>query len=187
MNTTRLLEITNNSFAFDIFTEQFNQSVNIGTVLREHGHKLKYGLFSCYFDGKECEIKDFIEIVTAYGLCYTFNLDLNSTDDDSVRTWSVSSAGTSHGLSLIINIEQFRYMYYTSHTTGLQVFVHPRDEYPYSGELHGFSIPPGFETQVAISLTKLMDPPYGQCGGRQSMIPTLFLVLQILQILQLTN
>ena len=81
---------------------------------------------------------------------------------------SVSSAGTSHGLSLIINIEQFRYVYCTSHTAGLQVFVHPRDEYPYSGELHGFSVPPGFETQVAISLTstKLMDPPYGQCGGR---------------------
>ena len=162
VNTTRLLEIINNSFAFDIFTEQFDQSVNIGTVLREHGHKLEYGLFSCYFDGKKCGIKDFIEIGTAYGLCYTFNLHHGD------NTWSVSGAGTSHGLSLIINIEQFSYMYYTSHTAGLQVFVHPRDEYPYSGELHGFSVPPGFETQVAISLTntKLMDPPYGQCGGR---------------------
>ena len=168
VNTTRLLEIINNSFSFDIFTEQFNQSVNIGTVLKEHGHKLNNNNLLCSFNSMTCGIENFTEIVTAYGLCYTFNLDLNSGDHDSVHTWSVNSAGTSHGLSLIINIEQFSYMYYTSHTAGLQVFVHPRDEYPYSGELHGFSVPPGFETQVAISLTntKLMDPPYGQCGGR---------------------
>ena len=83
-------------------------------------------------------------------------------------SWSVSSAGISHGLSLVINVEQLRYMYYTSHTAGLQVFVHPQDEYPYSGEFHGFSVSPGFETQVAISLTntKLMEPPYGQCGDK---------------------
>ena len=162
-NTSRLLEIINDSVAFDIFTEQFNQSVNIETILREHGHKLEDGLLSCSFDGRECGIQNFTEIVTAYGLCYTFNLDF---DLDS--TWTITRAGTSHGLSLIINIEQSRYMYYTSHTAGLQVFVHPQDEYPYSGEFHGFSVPPGFETQVAISLTdtKLLEPPYGQCGDR---------------------
>ena len=160
VNTSRLLEIINKSFTFDIFTEQFNPSVNIETVLREHGHKLQEdNLLSCYFDGRECAVGDFVEVVTAFGLCYTFNLDSN---------WSVSSAGTSHGLSLVINIEQYRYMYYTSHTAGLQVFVHSQDEYPYSGEFHGFSVSPGFETQVAISLTntKLMEPPYGQCGDK---------------------
>ena len=160
VNTSRLLEIINNSFSFDIFTEQFNRSITVETILREHGHKLQEGnLVSCFFDGRKCGIDDFVEIVTAYGLCYTFNLD---------SSWSVSSAGTSHGLSLVINVEQLRYMYYTSHTAGLQVFVHPQDEYPYSGEFHGFSVSPGFETQVAISLTntKLMEPPYGQCGDK---------------------
>ena len=160
VNTSRLLEIINNSFSFDIFTQQFNPSVTVETILREHGHKLHQdNLIWCFFDGRECGVDNFVEIVTAYGLCYTFNLD---------SSWSVSSAGTSHGLSLVINVEQLRYMYYTSHTAGLQVFVHPQDEYPYSGEFHGFSVSPGFETQVAISLTniKLMEPPYGQCGDR---------------------
>ena len=167
VDTSRLLEIINDSLAFDIFTEQFNQLVNIETILREYGHKLEDGLLSCYFNSIECGIENFTEIVTAYGLCYTFNLD---------STWSITSAGTSHGLSLIINIDQLRYMYYTSHTAGLQVFVHPQDEYPYSGEFHGFSVPPGFETQVAISLTntKLLDPPYGQCGNRAIHDPYIF-------------
>ena len=167
VNTSRLLEIINDSLAFDIFTEQFNQLVNIETILREYGHKLEDGLLSCYFNDTRCGIENFTEIVTAYGLCYTFNLD---------SMWSITSAGTSHGLSLIINIDQLRYMYYTSHTAGLQVFVHPRDEYPYSGEFHGFSVPPGFETQVAISLTntKLLDPPYGQCGNRAIHDPYIF-------------
>ena len=160
VSTSRLLEIINDSVAFDIFTEQFNQSVNIETILRQHGHKLEGGLLSCSFDGRECGIQNFTEIVTAYGLCYTL--------DFGMPNYNITRAGTSHGLSLIINIEQSRYMYYTSHTAGLQVFVHPQDEYPYSGEFHGFSVPPGFETQVAISLTdtKLLEPPYGQCGDR---------------------
>ena len=159
VNTLRLLEFINDSFSFEIFAEPFDHSVTLETVLRQYGHKLEHGLLSCYFDGRECGINDFIEVVTSYGLCYTFNLD---------GTWNISNAGTSHGLSLLINIEQLRYMYYTSHTAGLQVFVHPQDEYPYSGEVGGFSVPPGFETQVAISLTntKLLDPPYGQCGNR---------------------
>ena len=168
VNTSRLLEIINNSFTFDIFTEQFNPSVNIETILREHGHKLQEdNLFSCFFDGRKCVVDDFVEVVTAFGLCYTFNLN---------SSWSVSSAGTSHGLSLVINIEQYRYMSYTSHTAGLQVFVHPQDEYPYSGEFHGFSVSPGFETQVAISLTntKLMEPPYGQCGYKSIHDPYIF-------------
>ena len=167
LNTSRLLETINSSFTFDIFTERFNQSVNIETILREHGHKLEDGLLLCSFNDMPCGIQDFTEIVTAYGLCYTFNLD---------STWNISSAGTSHGLSLIINIEQLRYMYYTSHTAGLQVFVHPQDEYPYSGEFHGFSVAPGFETQVALSLTNttLLEPPYGQCSERPIHDPNIF-------------
>ena len=167
VNISSLLEIINNSFSFNIFTEQFNQSVSLETVLREHGHKLEDGLILCSFDGKSCGVDNFIEIVTAYGLCYTFNLD---------SSWTVSSAGTSHGLSLVVDIDQSNYMYYTSHTAGLQVFVHPQDEYPYSGEFFGFSISPGYETQVAISLTntKLMEPPYGQCGNRPIHDPYIF-------------
>ena len=160
VNTSRLLEIINDTFSFNIFTEEFNPSVNVETILREHGHKLQEdNLVSCNFDGTPCSVDDFVEVVTAFGLCYTFNLNSSR---------SVSSAGTSHGLSLVIDIEQHRYMYYTSHTAGLQVFVHPQDEYPYSGEYHGFSVSPGFETQVAISLTntELKEPPYGQCGER---------------------
>ncbi|XP_065920776.1 acid-sensing ion channel 2-like [Dysidea avara] len=144
---------------YNISHTEFNQSVTLETILREHGHKLEYGFKRCEFDGKECGIDNFTEVVTAYGLCYTFNLD---------STRNVTGAGTSHSLFLMIDIEQYSYMYYTSHTAGLQVFIHPQDEYPYSGEFHGFSVPPGFETQVAISLTntKLMEPPYGQCGDR---------------------
>ena len=168
VNTSRLLEIINDTFSFNIFTEEFNPSVNVETILREHGHKLQEdNLVSCNFDGTPCSVDDFVEVVTAFGLCYTFNLNSSR---------SVSSAGTSHGLSLVIDIEQHRYMYYTSHTAGLQVFVHPQDEYPYSGEYHGFSVSPGFETQVAISLTntKLMEPPYGQCGDRSIHDPYIF-------------
>ena len=144
---------------YNISHTEFNQSVTLETILREHGHKLEYGFKRCQFDGKECGIDNFTEVVTAYGLCYTFNLD---------STRNVTGAGTSHSLFLMIDIEQYSYMYYTSHTAGLQVFIHPQDEYPYSGEFHGFSVPPGFETQVAISLTntKLMEPPYGHCGDR---------------------
>ena len=156
-DSKKVLELLDSRY--NISNTEFNQSVTLETILREYGHKLKYWLKLCMFDGKDCNIDDFTEVVTAYGLCYTFNLD---------GTKNVTGSGTSHTLFLIADIEQHNYMYYTSHTAGIQVFIHPQDEYPYSGELNGFSVPPGFETQVAISFTntKLMEPPYGQCGDR---------------------
>ena len=157
---------------FNISSMNFSENVTIATVLREHGHRflLDHGFFHCRFNGRTCYLDDFAEIVTAFGLCYTFNL----VYDDGA--WDLSNAGRSHGLELILDIWQSDYLYYTSHTAGLQVFIHPQDEYPYSGEFQGFSIPPGFETQVAISLTntKLMEPPYGQCGNRPIHDPYIF-------------
>ena len=147
---------------FNISSITFNSSYTIRTVLNEYGNRFTpgYGFFHCRFDGQECSINDFTESVTAFGLCSTFNLNGSA--------WNVSSAGPSHGLELILDIIQYDYLYFTSHTAGIQMFIHPQDEYPYSGEHRGFSVPPGFETQVAISLTntKLMEPPYGQCGNR---------------------
>ena len=162
-NTSLILDALEKRF--NISSQNFSENVTIETVLREYGHRftLGHGFFHCRFDGRTCYLDNFTETVTAFGLCSTFNL---VTDEN--KPWNVSSAGRSHGLELILDIWQVDYLRFTSHTAGIQVFVHPRDEYPYSGELHGFSVPPGFETQVAISLTNttLMDPPYGQCGGR---------------------
>jgi len=145
---------------FNISSRTFNSSYSIKTVLNEHGHRFipGHGFFHCRFDGKECSVDNFTEAVTAFGLCSTFNLN---------GEFNVSNAGRLHGLELILDVWQGDYLYNTSHTAGIQVFVHPQDEYPYSGEFHGFSVPPGFETQIAISQTntKLMEPPYGQCGN----------------------
>ena len=162
-NTSALLDTFEQ--AFNISAQNFSEDVTIATVLREHGHRFipGQGFFHCRFDGRTCYVDNFTEVVTAFGLCSTFNL---VNDNDEVQ--NLSSAGRSHGLELILDIWQQYYLYFTSHTAGLQVFIHPRDEYPYSGEFNGFSVSPGFETQVAISLTntKLMEPPYGQCGDR---------------------
>ena len=160
-NTSALLDYFEQ--LYNISTQNFSENVTIATVLREHGHRFtaERGLNRCRYDGHTCYEDNFTEVVTAFGLCSTFNL---INDNNEVQ--NLSSAGRSHGLELLLNIwQQDDYLYYTSHTAGLQVFVHPRDEYPYSGEFHGFSVSPGFETQVAISLTntKLMEPPYGQC------------------------
>ena len=150
---------------FNISMQNFSEDVTIATVLREHGHKFipGYSFKQCRFDGHTCYIDNFTEMVTAFGLCYTFNL---VNDNNEVQ--KLSSAGRSHGLELLLDIWQENYLRLTSHTAGLQVFVHPRDEYPYSGEFNGFSVSPGFETQVAISLTntKLMEAPYGQCDDK---------------------
>ena len=156
-STETILERLEN--LFNISSRTFNSSYTIETVLGEHAPRLRqgYNFHQCRFDGRRCFVENFTEAVTAFGLCFTFNLD---------GAWNISSAGRSHGLELILDIWQQDYLYYTSHTAGLQVFVHPQDEYPYSGEFHGFSVPPGFETQVAVSLTntKLMEPPYGQAN-----------------------
>ncbi|XP_065883086.1 acid-sensing ion channel 1C-like [Dysidea avara] len=154
LSTETILELLDRDF--NISTQTFNSSYTIKTVLGEHAPPFSDSLYQCRFDGRKCYIDNFTEAVTAFGLCSTFNLD---------GAWNISSAGRSHGLELILDVWQFRYLYFTSHTAGFQVFIHPQDEYPYSGEFHGFSIPPGFETQVAISQTntKLMEPPYGQC------------------------
>ena len=170
-NTASILDALEEQF--NISSQNFSENVTIETVLREHGHRFipDHGFFHCRFDGRTCHPDNFTETVTAFGLCSTFNL---VTNDDEM--WNVSNAGRSHGLELILDIWQGDYLYFTSHTAGIQVFIHPKDEYPYSGEFHGFSVPPGFETQVAISLTntKLMDPPYGQCGNRAIHDPYIF-------------
>ena len=172
-NSSLLLDALETYFNFSLSSQNFSDNVTIETVLREHGHRFTpgHGFFHCRFDGRTCYLDNFTETVTAFGLCSTFNL---VTDDD--KMWRVSNAGRSHGLELILDIWQGDYLYYTSHTAGIQVFIHPRDEYPYSGEFHGFSVPPGFETQVAISLTNttLLEPPYGQCSDGLIHDPNIF-------------
>ena len=153
-------------------------------MLREHGHRftLYHGFFHCRFDGRTCHLDNFTETVTAFGLCSTFNL---VTDDN--KPWNVSSSGRSHGLELILDIRQIICLSPATLLVYRCLYIHEMSILIQESYMASPSLQDLKHRWQYLSHAKLMDPPYGQCGGRQSMIPTLFLVLQILQILQLTN
>ena len=71
-------------------------------------------MLSCTWSGKDCNVAaDFVKIFTGIGVCYTFNGGKNP------RT--AFEPGSSTGLSLVLNVEQYEYMRGPNSDAGIKV------------------------------------------------------------------
>lgn len=90
----------------------------------------------------ECSAKDFVPVVTPWGMCYTFNSGI----DGKVK--SVNTAGVSSGLTLILDTQTYEYTQ-GKFSEGFKVLIHGQGEY--FDEWEGINVGPGQHAFIALS------------------------------------
>ncbi|KAJ8031711.1 Acid-sensing ion channel 4-A [Holothuria leucospilota] len=117
------------------------------------GHHLEDMILECKWQSYEnCSAANFTTTLTDFGVCYTFNGNI-----DKPRT--VSSPGSSYGLRLRIDIQQELYSFSEFSGAGLKVLVHPSNELPLV-KMQGFSVPPGFQTEISMKYIEITNLPH---------------------------
>lgn len=90
----------------------------------------------------ECSAKDFVPMVTPWGMCYTFN----SGNDGTVK--SVDTAGVASGLTVILDTQTYEYTQ-GKYSEGFKVLIHGQGEY--FDEWEGINVGPGQHAFIALS------------------------------------
>ncbi|XP_072039738.1 acid-sensing ion channel 1C-like [Amphiura filiformis] len=120
----------------------------VDTVLTG-AHQIKDMLVNCSWRiSKPCGVDNFTQVITDWGVCYTFN-DPGNLSDALV----VNHVGNQNGLRLRLNIEQHEYVYRDDIAAGIKIHIHPQGVRPLVKQ-YGFSVSPGFETSVGVKLNE---------------------------------
>ena len=90
----------------------------------------------------ECSAKEFVPMVTPWGMCYTFNSGI----DGKVK--SVDTAGVSSGLTVILDTQTHEYTQ-GKFSEGFKVLVYGQGEY--FDEWEGVNVGPGQHAFIALS------------------------------------
>ncbi|KAL9970018.1 hypothetical protein ACROYT_G022327 [Oculina patagonica] len=141
-------------------TQQYRQ--DLLAVMRKSGHRPNIEEFhqnfsqditalagpTCTFGWNEtkCSAKDFVPMVTPWGICYTFN----SGTDGKVK--AVDTAGVSSGFSVILDAQTYEYTQ-GKFSEGFKVIIHGQGEYV--DEWEGINVGPGQHAVVALSQKRL--------------------------------
>ncbi|XP_074652780.1 degenerin-like protein del-10 [Tubulanus polymorphus] len=133
-------------------------------ILEQTGHRKEDMIVSCSWNGQPCGAANFTPIFTDHGLCYSFNNNIQQTSP-----LLVTEAGTEHGLRLVVNVEQYEYMYGPHDSAGLKVLLHDKKEVPLVYEL-GQGLSTATHTYIGIKLLVMthLGEPYGICNHTQS-------------------
>ncbi|XP_054092794.1 epithelial sodium channel subunit delta [Callithrix jacchus] len=126
-----------------------------------HGsHRSHDGHFvlSCSYDNKDCQDRQFRTFHhPTHGSCYTID-----------GIWTAQHPGITHGIGLVLRVEQQAHLPLLSTQAGIKVMVHSHNHMPFL-EHHSFSIRPGTETTISIREDEVhrLGDPYGHCtaGG----------------------
>ncbi|XP_078000994.1 acid-sensing ion channel 1B-like [Glandiceps talaboti] len=101
----------------------------------------------CSFAGNPCGPQNFSQVVTNYGICYTFN------SGDTSEIVKVVNAGQRPGLQLLLNVDASEYGG-PRQNTGFRLMVHDQKELPdVAGQ--GISIAPGTDTTIGLTKSVL--------------------------------
>ena len=118
----------------------------------------------CAFDSQHqtpCNVrKEVTWAVAANTFCHTFN----SHQSIKIYGQKVSTRpGGNYGLYLLVNIEEYNYVFTVTNTSGIQVLVHEPHVLPDVKE-NGVAVSAGSETLVAVKKTvvKCLPEPYAK-------------------------
>ncbi|PAV57231.1 hypothetical protein WR25_11472 [Diploscapter pachys] len=110
------------------------------------------------FDGKQINVDQEFRLHSdpRYGNCFTFNWN-------TIRNKTMSRAGPSYGLRLMLFVNSSDYLP-TTEATGVRLAIHSQDESPYP-DTFGYSAPTGTLSSFGISLRSVrrLDQPRGIC------------------------
>uniref|UniRef100_A0A2K5EHB2 Sodium channel epithelial 1 subunit delta n=1 Tax=Aotus nancymaae TaxID=37293 RepID=A0A2K5EHB2_AOTNA len=123
-----------------------------------HGSHDGRFVLSCSYDGKDCQDWQFRTFHhPIHGSCYTVD-----------GIWTAQRPGITHGIGLVLRVEQQAHLPLLSTQAGIKVMVHGHNHTPFL-EHHSFSIRPGTETTISIREDEVhrLGGPYGHCtaGG----------------------
>ncbi|XP_033109890.1 acid-sensing ion channel 1A-like [Anneissia japonica] len=154
-------------YFFDHFRESsFNitpyNNLNFTEMLYKLSHPIEDILVHCLWQFYyPCGPENFTTHLYDFGVCYTFNGNSN-------RPLNIVNAGSRSGLKLQIDINQTECTDATDEAAGIKMLIHPQDEHPLV-TTYGFSIAPGFLTQIALTgvyIKNLPDPYPSNCTNK---------------------
>ncbi|XP_071787276.1 acid-sensing ion channel 4-B-like isoform X2 [Asterias amurensis] len=122
---------------------------NMSARLRVVGHQIEDMLVLCKFKGQKCSAANFTQVITDFGLCYSFNENIDSNH-------TIHQSGSQNSLFMQINLEQDEYLPGLNIAAGIKLMVHPQGQRPLVSEL-GIAISPGFETFVGLQYTQVFN------------------------------
>ncbi|XP_074662453.1 uncharacterized protein LOC141914994 [Tubulanus polymorphus] len=131
--------------------------LSLREMLLNSTHEKEDLIVKCRWAGIECRSGDFTRVITDYGVCFTFN------HENDIHKW-VNQQGSSGGLRLTINIEQYEYTRGPTDGAGLKILLHSPGEFPLVKYL-GQAIAPGSHTLVGITILEVhnLPEPHGKC------------------------
>lgn len=116
--------------------------------LSKYGHDMAsmFVLYCRFMTVDTCSDKDFVPVLTQYGLCHTFNSGQNKPVLHSILE------GPDLGLNIVLDVQQNESTL-SEFSTGLKVIVH--DQNTFVNRHSGFNILPGTHASVAVKLRKV--------------------------------
>ena len=116
--------------------------------LSKYGHDMAsmFVLYCRFMKEDICSDKDFVPILTQYGLCHTFNSGQNKPVLHSLLE------GPDLGLNIVLDV-QLNESTLSEFSTGLKVIVH--DQNTFVNRHSGFNVLPGTHASVAVKLRKV--------------------------------
>ncbi|XP_046543042.1 uncharacterized protein LOC124253335 isoform X1 [Haliotis rubra] len=137
-------------------------NITLDNLYERAAHRKEDLIVACEWQDKPCSAKNFTQVFTDHGVCYSFN----AADDDPLM---VTSTGSDYGLKLTLNVEQYEYMPGPHDAAGVKLLLHDRKEFPKVHEL-GLAIPTGSHAFIGIQLVSIknLPKPHGDCGVAES-------------------
>ena len=94
---------------------QTGRPLDLEMFIKATAHRIEDMLLECQWRSIEkCSAENFTQVITDWGICYTFN-------NDPKNTLQVRQPGSHNGLTLRLNVEQYEYTYGENTGAGLKV------------------------------------------------------------------
>ncbi|PAA67194.1 hypothetical protein BOX15_Mlig031795g1 [Macrostomum lignano] len=125
------------------------------------GYQMSDLILQCSFAGQRCNTKHFsVSLTKTYGSCFTFNGWQSAMAGRPV----IGKNGREHGLILTLYLELEEYLQNFIPSSGIKVHIHEFGSLAFP-ETTGFSVPPGFQTSIGMSLRMInrINRPKGSC------------------------
>jgi Amiloride-sensitive sodium channel len=173
-NTTRLMD-AGSGYTFWL-------AFGIAKGMKLVNHDSDFSLAGCWWKGQAINCSNlFLNHFTDYSWCFTvnpnpatvkaFNLGLDRTAtayglDDNHRLLKLKSTGPRNGLQLLLNVHHEEYCLTKGSAAGFRVLIHDPNIMPLFFLERPLAIAPGFETTVAIKITRMVKETerLGRCS-----------------------
>ena len=131
-----------------VLSHSSDRLFNEEEFLYKYGHDMAsmFVLYCRFMKSDTCSDKDFVPMVTQYGLCHTFNSGQNNSVLHAILE------GPDYGLNIVLDV-QLNESTISEFSTGLKVILH--DQNTFVNRHSGFNIFPGTQASVAVKLRKV--------------------------------